>query len=156
MRAWLERLAHCIATGFGAGMAAKAPGTWGTLVGIPFVLLLQPLPVWMYWSAAFAIIMLGVWACGVRGRDMGDSDHPSLVWDEVAGYVVTMGFAPAGWLWLAVGFGLFRLFDIWKPWPIHIVDRKVKNGWGTMVDDLMAGIYAGVCLFVAVRLVEHF
>jgi len=152
-RNWLERFAHCIATGFGAGMAAKAPGTWGTLVGIPFVVVLQPLSVWAYWFAAVLITLLGVWACGIRGRELGDSDHPSLVWDEVAGYVVTMGFAPLGWIWIAVGFGLFRLFDIWKPWPIHVVDRKVKNGWGTMVDDLLAGVYAGVCLFVIAKLV---
>lgn len=152
MRAWLERFAHCIATGFGAGMASKAPGTWGTLVGIPFVLLLQPLSVGLYWFFTGLIILIGVWACGVRGRDIGDSDHPSLVWDEVAGYVVTMGFAPVGWIWIAVGFGLFRLFDIWKPWPIYIVDRQVKSGWGTMLDDLMAAVYAGICLAAIVWL----
>ena len=132
-------------------MAVKAPGTWGTLVGIPIVLVLQPLPPLTYWIAAGLITLLGVWACGVRGRELGDSDHPSLVWDEVAGFVVTMGFAPTGWLWLVVGFALFRLFDIWKPWPIHVVDRHVKNGWGTMVDDLMAGVYAGGCLYLVTR-----
>jgi phosphatidylglycerophosphatase A len=73
---------------------------------------------------------------------MGVHDHPGIVWDEIAGYLLTMVAAPKGWLWVWLGFGLFRLFDIWKPWPIRWLDRHVQGGLGIMVDDTLAAIYA--------------
>jgi phosphatidylglycerophosphatase A len=73
-------------------------------------------------------------------------DHPGIVWDEIAGLLVALCGAPAGWAWAIAGFGLFRLFDIWKPWPIHWVDRQVGGGLGIVVDDLLAGAYAAMVL----------
>ncbi len=133
---------HFAAFGFGAGAIKIAPGTFGTLVAIPFYILLQDLPLLMYISITAALFLLGVWLCQITTRDLGVHDHSGIVWDEIVGYLITMVAAPAGWLWIALGFALFRLFDIWKPWPINLLDRHVKGGFGVMIDDVMAGIYA--------------
>ncbi len=135
-----------IALGFGAGALPKAPGTWGTLAAVPFFLALQLLPLAAYAAAVAVLFGAGVWWCGRAARLMGVHDHPAIVWDEMVGFWVTMVVAPAGWLWLAAGFVLFRLFDIWKPWPIRWLDRQVVGGLGIMVDDLLAGLYAALCL----------
>ncbi len=90
--------------------------------------------------------VLGVWICDRAARDLGVHDHPAIVWDEVIGYFVTMIAAPPGWLWIAVGFVLFRLFDILKPWPIRQADQQVGGGFGIMFDDLLAAGYAWLCL----------
>lgn len=148
----LEALAKFISLGFGAGKAPIAPGTWGTLVGIPIYLLMQDLALVSYLAVSFAIIILGIWAAEVYGKALGVHDHQSIVWDEVAGYIVTMTFAPAGWEWIIIGFLLFRLFDIWKPWPINLLDKHVKGGFGVMIDDVVAGIYAATILYLLARL----
>ena len=88
----------------------------------------------------------GIPICAHTARRMGVHDHPGIVWDEIVGYLVTMTFAPQGWLWVAAGFVLFRVFDIAKPWPIRLLDRNVGGGFGIMVDDLLAGIFAAVVL----------
>lgn len=137
-----------IALGFGAGALPRAPGTWGTLAAVPFFLMLQSLPLAVYAAVVTALFGAGVWWCGRTARLMGVHDHSAIVWDEMVGLWVTMAAAPAGWLWLAAGFVLFRLFDIWKPWPIRWLDRQVAGGLGIMVDDLVAGLYAAICLFL--------
>ena len=137
---------YCIALGFGAGCAPWAPGTWGTLAGMPLCWLLQSLPLGYYLLAVILAFMLGVWACGQTGQALGVHDHPSMVWDEMVGYCLAMTAAPAGWLWLLLGFGLFRLFDILKPWPVCWADRRLGGGFGAMADDALAGIYAGLAL----------
>ena len=81
---------------------------------------------------------------------LGVHDHSGIVWDEFAGFFITMIAAPQGWQWIVLGFALFRLFDIWKPWPIHIIDNKVQGGVGIMLDDVIAGVYALVVLQLAV------
>ncbi len=96
---------------------------------------------------------VGVWLCDRTARDLGVHDHPSIVWDEIVGYFITMIAAPVGWLWVAIGFGLFRVFDILKPWPIRTVDRQVGGGFGIMADDVLAGIYAWLILQSLARLV---
>ncbi len=144
----LGPIAKFISLGFGAGKAPVAPGTWGTLVGIPIYLLMQDLSLMIYIIISAAIIALGIWAADVYGRELGVHDHQSIVWDEVAGYIVTMTFAPTGWEWIIVGFLLFRLFDIWKPWPINLLDKYVKGGFGVMIDDVLAGVYAGLILYL--------
>ncbi|MCU7917537.1 MAG: phosphatidylglycerophosphatase A [Candidatus Thiodiazotropha sp. (ex Dulcina madagascariensis)] len=133
---------HLIAFGFGSGLLPKAPGSYGTLVGVPIYLLIQPLSTVYYLIILLAAFVLGVWVCGRTSRDLGVHDHGGIVWDEIVGYLVTMTFAPAGWLWLVIGFLLFRLFDIVKPWPIRWIDSKVGGGFGIMLDDLLAGILA--------------
>jgi len=137
---------HFLAFGLGSGAAPVAPGTFGTLAAIPLYLLLAPLPLWGYLLAVVAVSLLGIWLCDRTSRDLGVHDHPGIVWDEFAGYLVTMIAAPSGWLWIAVGFVLFRLFDILKPWPVRWIDRQVHGGFGIMLDDLLAGVFAALVL----------
>lgn len=137
-----RKLAHFLAFGFGAGKAPVAPGTFGTLVGIAAYLLLQPLPALSYAATVLVLFALGVWLCQVTERDLGVHDHPGIVWDEIVGYLVTMFMAPAGWVWIVAGFLLFRLFDIWKPFPIRQLERRIQGGFGNMLDDALAGFYA--------------
>ncbi|MET0090936.1 MAG: phosphatidylglycerophosphatase A [Candidatus Thiodiazotropha sp.] len=138
---------HLLAFGFGSGLAPKAPGTFGTLVGIPFYLLLQPLPPVYYGILVALTFLLGIGICGRTSRDLGVHDHGGIVWDEIVGYLVTMLWAPQGWVWMVIGFVLFRFFDILKPWPIRWFDRKVSGGFGIMLDDLIAGLFAAALLF---------
>ena len=135
-----------LALGFGSGLVPKGPGTAGTVVAIPVYLLLQPLTLNLYIALVAVLFVVGIPICAHTARRMGVHDHPAIVWDEIVGYLVTMMFAPPGWLWIAVGFVLFRLFDIAKPWPIRLLDRNVGGGFGIMVDDLLAGIFAAAVL----------
>jgi phosphatidylglycerophosphatase A len=134
--------AHLPALGFGTGYVPGLPGTAGTLVGVLFYFFMQPLHVTVYLLITSVLFLAGIWLCGKTSQDLGVHDHSAIVWDEIVGYLVTMIMAPAGWLWMVTGFILFRLFDIWKPWPIAWADRHTKGGLGVMLDDLIAGIYA--------------
>ncbi|MBU0655506.1 MAG: phosphatidylglycerophosphatase A [Gammaproteobacteria bacterium] len=142
---------HFLAFGFGSGLSPKAPGTMGTLAAIPLYLLLANLPLWGYLLALLLISVVGVWLCGESSRRLGVHDHGGIVWDEFAGFLLTMTAAPQGWEWIVAGFALFRLFDIWKPWPVRIADRKVHGGLGIMLDDWLAGVYAWIVLQLAAR-----
>ena len=137
---------HCLAFGFGSGLAPKAPGTMGTLVAIPLYLLLSPLPLTVYAGLTLLAFVVGIYLCGKTATDLGVHDHPGIVWDEFVGFWITMFAAPAGWGWIVAGFALFRLFDIWKPWPIRFFDKNMETGLGIMVDDVLAGIYALIIL----------
>jgi phosphatidylglycerophosphatase A len=137
---------HFLAFGFGSGLAPVAPGTFGTLVGIPFFFFMASLPLWGYLSLILAFFLFGVWLCDRSSKMLGVHDHGGIVWDEIVGYLVTMIAAPAGWEWVIVGFILFRIFDIFKPWPIAYLDRHVSGGFGIMVDDILAGVYAMLIL----------
>ncbi len=143
---------HFLAFGFGSGLAPKAPGTFGTVAAIPLWWLMAPLPGWLYVAITAALFLFGVWLCDVVSRDLGVHDHPGIVWDEIVGLLVTMAFLPHSWWWLLAGFLLFRLFDIVKPWPIRAIDRKVGGGFGIMVDDLVAGLFALALLQLAYHL----
>lgn len=143
---------HFLALGFGSGLVPKAPGTMGTVMAIPFFLLLQQLPLWGYLLVLLGAFLLGIWLCGVTARNLGVHDHPGIVWDEFVGYWLTMTAAPAGWLWVLLGFCLFRIFDIAKPWPIRQVDRRVGGGFGIMFDDVLAGVYAWLVLQAVIAL----
>lgn len=142
----LKNPIHFLALGFGSGLAAKAPGTFGTLAAIPLYLLLVQLPLVWYLVLTLVSIIAGIYICDRAARDMGVHDHGAIVWDEVAGLLITMIAAPSGILWLALGFVLFRVFDIIKPWPIRWLDAKVEGGLGIMIDDVVAGIFALLCL----------
>jgi phosphatidylglycerophosphatase A len=136
--------AHLIAFGFGTGLAPKAPGTVGTLLGLPLF--------WLIAAVApdlpnqiillIAVFLLGIWACSRTGRALGIADHGGMVWDEIVAFALVLLFTPAGWLWVGLAFALFRLFDILKPWPIRLADAHLKNGFGVMFDDLLAALYA--------------
>lgn len=140
--------AHFIAFGFGSGLAPRAPGTFGTLAAIPLYLLLAQLPLAAYLVALLAITVVGVAACGISARKLGVHDHNGIVWDEFAGFLLAMALAMPTFANVVAGFLLFRLFDIAKPWPIRWLDRHVHGGFGIMVDDLLAGIYAALGLLL--------
>ncbi|HMT94288.1 phosphatidylglycerophosphatase A [uncultured Thiothrix sp.] len=133
---------HITAFGFGSGLAPFAPGTFGTLAAIPLYLILSLFPLWLYFVVIVIAAVVGIWICGESAKKLGVHDHEGIVWDEFVGFWITMFAAPSGLIWLIAGFVIFRIFDIWKPWPIYIVDDKVQGGFGIMLDDLMAGVYA--------------
>lgn len=137
---------HLFAFGFGSGLVKKAPGTFGTLAAIPFFLLLQNLSWPLYLSWLLVAFALGVFWCDRSSKALGVHDHGGIVWDEFVGFWITMFMAPSGWIWILLGFFLFRFFDILKPWPINWLDKKVHGGFGIMIDDTLAGIYALVVL----------
>jgi phosphatidylglycerophosphatase A len=134
--------AHLISLGFGSGLAPKAPGTFGTLVGIPFFWLISGLTIYVQLLIISLLFFLGIYCCDKTGKALGVSDHGGIVWDEIVSIMLVLTFAPINWLWWLVAFLLFRLFDIWKPYPIRQFDAKFKNGFGVMFDDLLAAVYA--------------
>ena len=135
-----------LATGFGAGLSPLAPGTVGSLVGVLFYMAMAGLPLLLYLSLVMALAVIGVWACDRAGKALGVTDHPGIVWDEIVGLLITMAATPPSLLGVALGFALFRLFDILKPWPVAGIERRVAGGLGVMLDDVMAGLYALACL----------
>ncbi|MBS0432813.1 MAG: phosphatidylglycerophosphatase A [Proteobacteria bacterium] len=155
IRALLTHADGWIATGFGSGLVPRAPGTAGSLVAlVPWWFALRYLPVAWYVVVLLLAFALGVWACGVAGRRLGVDDHRALVWDEFVGQWLALCVAPAGWPWLVAGFVLFRLFDVWKPWPIRLADARVHGGLGVMLDDVLAAIYALIVMQVAAALLR--
>jgi len=155
--ALLRHPVHLLATGFGTGCAPFAPGTAGTLVGVLAYLALSPLPFPYYLAVVTVLFAVGIGICHRTAADLGVHDAPAIVWDEIVGYLMAMAGAPPGWEWIALGFLLFRFFDVVKPWPIRVVDRQVKGGLGIMLDDLVAGIYSLLALrIIAVALSSYF
>ena len=142
----LSNPVHLLAFGLGSGCAPKAPGPIGTAVAVALYLPRSHLSLGLYLAVTAAVVLVGIRICGITAHDLDTHDHPGIVWDEFAGYLVTMIAAPSGWLWVLAGFLSFRLFDIWKPWPINWLDRRVSGGLGIMLDDLAAGLMALVCL----------
>lgn len=130
----------CIALGFGSGLSPKAPGTAGTLMSIPLYLLIQDLPLLVYAIITLSIMLLGIWICSYSSNKLGVHDHPAIVIDEVAGFLITMFAVPTGWQWVLAGFVLFRFFDALKPWPISWLDKNIHGGFGIMIDDVAAGL----------------
>jgi phosphatidylglycerophosphatase A len=137
-----------LAFGFGAGLANKAPGTWGTAATIPLYCALAQAPFWFYSLFVVVATLVGIYLCGKAATQLGEHDFKGIVWDEVAGYLITMWWVPFSGLSLVVGFILFRLFDIFKPWPIKWADQQVQGGLGIMLDDVLAGIMAAGVMLV--------
>lgn len=153
-RALLASPAGWLACGFGSGLAPVAQGTFGSLAAIlPWLLLRQyALPINLLVIAVGFVI--GVWACDIAGRILGVDDHRSLVWDEFIGqWIALLPALLAPWWTIVIGFALFRLFDVWKPWPIRWLDRHLKGGLGVMIDDVIAGVFAAIVLWVILRLI---
>jgi phosphatidylglycerophosphatase A len=146
-RALLATPAGWLACGFGSGLAPLAQGTFGSLAAILPWLLLRQLSVPLNVLVIVMGFAIGVWACDVAGRALGVDDHRSLVWDEFIGqWIALLPALLAPWWAVALGFVLFRLFDVWKPWPIRYLDKHLKGGFGVMVDDVIAGVFAAVAL----------
>lgn len=145
----LAHPAHFIALGFGVGLVPKAPGTLGTLLALPLAwalgLVLPPLGIAF---AAIPLFFLGIWACEITGRNLGAADHGAMVWDEVVAFLPLAALASASIVLQLVAFGLFRLFDIWKPFPIRELERNVKGGLGVMIDDVVAAFYAYIAFAI--------
>jgi phosphatidylglycerophosphatase A len=141
-----EKPSHFIAFGFGSGAMPFAPGTFGTLMAVPFYLAMQPLSHEVYLLLLGVIILASIWLCHQVTQEIGIHDHQGMCVDEIVGYLVTMYGAPHGTIWVISGFLLFRLFDIWKPWPIGYIDERVKGGAGIILDDVLAGGYSLIVL----------
>lgn len=149
---YLERCIVFCGVGFGSGLAPKAPGTFGSAFALLFV------PIWLalgFWGSIFAILLMsliGIYICGQTAKIIHVHDDGRIVWDEFAGQSISflplIYFGHMNWVWILVAFGLFRLFDIWKPWPIRVIDQKVGGGFGIMFDDIIAGFWAALCILI--------
>lgn len=149
---WTQRCIVFCGVGFGSGLAPKAPGTFGSAFALLFI------PAWLalgFFNSVLIIVLmslLGIYLCGRTAELMGVHDDGRIVWDEFAGQSIS--FLPLvylgqmNWLWVLISFALFRLFDVWKPWPIRVVDRRVHGGFGIMLDDIIAGIWAALCILI--------
>lgn len=133
---------YFIALGFGAGLSPHAPGTVGTLIGFPLFLLLSLFPLGIQVFVLIVLFLIGCYLCEVTGKALGVPDHGGIVWDEIVAFCAVLMTVPAHWAWWVAAFATFRLFDIVKPMPIGWLDKHYKNGFGVMIDDVMAAIYA--------------
>lgn len=141
---------HFLAFGLGTGASPYAPGTVGTLLGIPLVYLLSQWSLWVYLLVTVVLTVIGIWVCDKTSKDIGVHDHGGIVIDEVAGYLVTMIAVPVNVWTLIAAFFIFRFFDIIKPWPIGWLDKQVQGGVGIMVDDLLAGVYGLAVIWIGI------
>lgn len=135
-----------LAFGFGTGLSPRAPGTVGSLLGVALALAASPLPLEARLAIGLALVAAGVWLCGAAARRVGVHDHPGIVWDEIAALYLLLQLSPPSIVLYPLGFALFRLFDILKPWPIRDLDHRLGGGTGIMLDDLAAALYAASLL----------
>lgn len=139
-----------MALGCGSGLAPKAPGTFGTLFGWAAFLALNdwfnPVQLWLFIALSFG---LGVWAIGITGKTLGEVDHGSIVWDEIVPFWMLLALTPNDFWWQCAAFLLFRFFDISKPFPASYFDQQVKNGFGVMMDDVVAAGFSALVIGVA-------
>ncbi len=140
---------HLLATGFGIGLVPHAPGTAGSILALAPAWLMFALPLPWRIAAALAVVVLGVWVCGESARRLAVHDHPAIVLDEIAAMLLLCVLLEPSVPWLLAALVLFRLFDIAKPWPIRAVDRRVSGGLGIMLDDVLAALFAAICLVAA-------
>lgn len=138
----LRHPAHFLALGFGSGLIRFAPGTWGTLAAVPMFFGVMHWPEPIHYVMLAALFLLGLPICGITSKALGIEDPSIIVWDEIVSFMLVLEFASLSWQSWLLAFVLFRLFDIWKPFPIRQADRLVKGGLGIMLDDLLAAIYA--------------
>ena len=151
----LRHPAHFIAFGGGAGLAPVAPGTVGTLLAFPLYWITAPrLEPGAFLLLVCALFGLGVWACDVTGRAIGIRDHGGMVWDETVSFLLVLFLAPATLYWQGSAFLLFRAFDILKPQPIRYYERRFRNGFGVMLDDLVAAFFTLIVLAITRVVIE--
>ena len=148
----LKNPLHFLAVGFGSGLVPIMPGTFGSLAALPILVALSSASIWTFLAVTVLASVAGVVICGKTAQDMGVHDHGSIVWDEIAGMLITFLLVPITPVTLLIGFILFRLFDILKPWPIGFIDKHVHGGTGIMLDDIIAGLMACLVLHSAMFL----
>lgn len=136
---------HFLSLGFGSGLIKPAPGTWGTLVALPVWWLFASTSLVIYLLILLVTFLLGIYLCGYTAKAMGTHDHSSIVWDEFVGVWIALCLVPISWVGVILAFVFFRLFDIWKPWPINHFDKHMHGGIGIMIDDVIAGVFACAC-----------
>ena len=137
-----------LAMGLGSGLSPKAPGTAGTLLTVPLVYFLQQQTLLVYVLVTLFILLTGSWVCGYAAKKLQVHDHSGIVYDEVAGFLITMFMMPQSWTLMFIGFILFRFFDAVKPWPISWFDKNIHGGFGIMFDDVVAGVISLLCLML--------
>ena len=142
----MRNLLKNIAIFFGAGLSPKAPGTVGTLAALPLVFFLAKTGPLIYMVAILLLLPLGIVSAEIYEQDKGGHDHKEIVIDEVLGILIAMTWVPITWQSLLIGFVLFRVLDIFKPFPIGYIDKKIQGGLGVMADDVAAGIIANICM----------
>ncbi|WP_243372072.1 phosphatidylglycerophosphatase A [Geotalea sp. SG265] len=147
----MRRLVILSATWFGTGFSPVASGTVGTIAAIPLYLALARLPLPLYLLTVLAFFFYACWASDRAELLFGEKDSGKIVIDEVIGFLVTMTGVPCRWQWVLAGFFLFRFFDITKIPPARFFDQRVKNGYGVVLDDVVAGIYAAIVLHLLLR-----
>jgi len=149
----MDRFFMAIATGFGVGTLPRAPGTWGSLLALPLHALLSRLAPGHHAMALAMIFLVAVLSAGAAEKILDRKDPGVVVIDEVMGMLITLIAVPANALAWLLGFGLFRFFDILKPWPIRSIDQRLNGGLGIVLDDVMAGLYALAALQLLCRLI---
>ncbi len=142
----LKNPIHLASLGLGSGLASRAPGTWGTLAALPFAWLLSLLNVEWRLSLIIIAFAFGIWCCDQTAKKLKMKDPSCIVWDEFVGLWITLALVPWERAWPLLGFVLFRIFDVFKPWPISVFDKKVTGGLGIMLDDVIAGVFAAAVL----------
>ncbi len=150
-----QRPSYFVAFGFGSGAMPFAPGTFGTLMAIPFYLLASQLSLPYYLAITLVLTIVAIGLCGRISKEINVQDHPGMCIDEFVGFFVTMINAPHGWHWVALGFVLFRLFDILKPWPIGFIDKKIHGGIGMVLDDILAGVFGLAIIQLLKIIIAH-
>ncbi len=152
-RSWFDVLSLVWSSGLGSGYFPVASGTFGTLVALPFAFALSFVQPWWVWILAVVVFTaITVQTSHRAGQIYGIVDAKYIVADEFAGLFVTVAFLPFTWQTAVAGFFVFRVFDILKPWPASYFDRKVKNGFGVTMDDVVAGVYARIVMEIFLRL----
>ncbi len=146
---------YFLALGFGSGLVPRAPGTFGTLAAIPFYLILAELPVLYYAGVVIVALAVGIIVCGSVAQELAVKDPAIIVWDEFVGLWIALFMLPEGWIWLLIGFAVFRFFDILKPWPVNYFDEKLSGGAGIMLDDVAAGLYTLLVIQLAAQSVRY-
>ncbi len=142
----VRKFLKLLATFFNVGLLKPAPGTWGTVAAIPVVALLALAGPLIYMAVTVLFTPVAILAADIYEKDKGGHDHSEIVVDEVLGFMITMVWIPITWQSLLIGFALFRLLDIWKPFPIGYLDKKIQGGLGVVVDDMAAGIIASLVM----------
>jgi len=141
-----ERFVRLVATGLGTGLVPHAPGTAGTLVGVPLFLVFAQMPWQLHLLSILALAVLAVYVSGATEKALNSKDAPCIVIDEIVGFQFTMLLIPPTLPHIVLGFIAFRIFDIIKPFPIGLCERKIPGGWGIVADDIVAGIYGRATL----------